>query len=246
MTEGFEAAVLLEARGLQKTRSDSERRVEVKLPHLSLSPCAKVALVGPSGSGKSTILALISLATEPDRQGDTDQAFSIGSYDVLRAWEKEDQGLLSRLRAKAIAFLPQRDGLLEFLTVRQNILCCAELAGALPVATMDDIVTALGLTDFLDSLPSKLSGGQRQRAAVACALGRRPALILADEPTAALDADNADRVIKALCAQAETQGAALILATHQLHLVEQFGFDRVEATTHQDEGCIVSVFGAPS
>ncbi|MGB3313205.1 MAG: ATP-binding cassette domain-containing protein, partial [Albidovulum sp.] len=150
--------------------------------------------------------------------------------DVSRAWQKNDQALLSMLRARCVTYLPQRDGLLEFLTIRENILCSAELAGALPVNEIDLLITMLDLDEVLDALPAGLSGGQRQRAAVACALAQRPALILADEPTAALDAENASRVMESLIRLADRSGAAIILATHQLHLVTTYAFNKIIVT----------------
>ena len=172
------------------------------------------------------ILALLAMATNPDEGG----AFKLEGRDVLSAWGSNNQTLLSMLRAQSATYLPQRDGLLEFLTIRENILCSAELANALPISEIDLFVEFLDLGEVLDAMPAGLSGGQRQRAAVACALAQRPALILADEPTAALDAKNASRVMDSLIALADRSGAAIVLATHQLHLVKKYQFTEVMVT----------------
>lgn len=238
MTSGQVSECILRAKRLRKIRFDDDRRFEVCLPGLSLEAGDRVALVGPSGSGKSTILALLAMATDPD-DGD---CFELDGHDVLAAWRKNDQNILSRLRAASATYLPQRDGLLEFLTVRENILCSAELAGALPVEDIDLLVQMLDLDEVLDAMPAGLSGGQRQRGAVACALAQRPALILADEPTAALDASNASRVMDSLISLAERAGAAIVLATHQLHLVAEYGFQQIKVTESGPKSDRVSVF----
>lgn len=196
------------------------RRFTVELPQMRLEPLDRVALVGPSGSGKSTILSLLALATDPDDA----VRFEFCGVNALRAWRNDNQIRLAQLRSFLVAYLPQRDGLLEFLSIRDNILCAAELADALPVDDIDLMVDLLGLSGFLDVKPAGLSGGQRQRAAVACALAQRPRLILADEPTAALDAANASRVMDSLVALADRSQAAIVLATHQLDLVRDYGF----------------------
>lgn len=230
---------VLSVRGLMKSRRDSERSFEVWLPALDLPPGARVALLGESGSGKSTLLSLLALATPPDHA----EAFTFAGVDIPTAWAARDQASLARLRAGAIAYLPQRDGLMEFLTLRQNILCSAELGGALPLRDMGPITQMLGLGDLLEARPAALSGGQRQRGAVACALARNPRLILADEPTAALDADNAVRVVDALCRLGSDLGTALVFATHQPQVLAPHGFRVWAATVGEGPDGPLSVFG---
>lgn len=233
------------AQGLGKMRRDSERCFQVRLPALQLAPGARIALLGESGSGKSTILSLLALATPPDEA----KGFSFCDQDITAAWRKGDQRLLAQLRARKISYLPQRDGLLGFLTLRQNIRCAAELGGQ-PAATpetdphMAQIIDNLGLTRLLDALPATLSGGQRQRAAVACALARRPRAVLADEPTAALDAENARRVVEQLCWLAAEQNAALVFATHQPQLLAEYGFQTLTARIARGPDGECSVFEA--
>jgi putative ABC transport system ATP-binding protein len=240
-----ETSWIVRAQGLTKMRRDKERTFTVHVPKLCLGPKSRVALVGESGSGKSTILSMLALATDPDQA----DHFFVEGFDIISGWTQGVQGgtaRLSALRAQSIAYLPQRDGLLEFLTVRQNINCWAEIAGALPVRDIHQIMDSLRLRELLDSHPASLSGGQRQRAAVACALARRPSLILADEPTAALDAVNAQRVMQALCDLGHRIGAALVLATHQVHLVEAFGFTPLVGVISDKEGTHHSVFETAS
>lgn len=230
---------VLSAHGVSKTRRDSERHFQVHLPDLRIAAGENVALIGESGSGKSTLLSMLALATPPDLA----ESFRFCGMDVSGAWATGDQASLARMRAAAIAYLPQRDGLMEFLTLRQNILCSAELGGALPVPDLLRIAEGLRIADLLDAKPAALSGGQRQRAAVACALARRPQLILADEPTAALDADNARRVVDSLCRMGAELGTALVFATHQPALLAPYGFRVLRADIARTVNGPVSVFG---
>lgn len=243
MTVAARTAPILDARGLGKTRRDSERQFTVQVPTLCLAPGARVALLGESGSGKSTVLSLLALATPPDEA----LAFAFCQQDVAAAWRHNDQARLARLRARGLSYLPQRDGLLGFLTIRQNIRCAATLGGVAPTADrgqMARMTASLGLTPFMDALPAALSGGQRQRAAVACALARRPRAILADEPTAALDTNNARHVVQQLCLLATELGAALVFATHQPQLLTEYGFVALRARILSGPQGTTSVFEA--
>ena len=236
---------VLAMEGVAKTRRDSERAFTLEVPRLRLDAGDRLALVGASGSGKSTLISLLALAADPDAAGRF-EVWGLGTqpFDVAGAWRRGDQTGLTQARARLIAYVPQRDGLMEFLTVEQNVRCAAELAGAPQDAGLAEIMAALGLEALRAAPPARLSGGQRQRAAVACALARRPRLILADEPTAALDAENAARVMESLCRLAEAQGAALVFATHQLHLVAEYGFSTLKADVSGERGSWRSVFAA--
>jgi putative ABC transport system ATP-binding protein len=233
---------VLAMEGVAKTRRDSERAFTLEVPRLTLQAGDRLALVGASGSGKSTLISLLALAADPDAAGRF-EVWGLGTqpFDVAGAWRRGDQAGLTDVRARLIAYVPQRDGLMEFLTVEQNVRCAAELAGPQD-AGLAEIMAALGLEALRDARPARLSGGQRQRAAVACALARRPRLILADEPTAALDAENAARVMESLCRLAEARGAALVFATHQLHLVAEYGFTTLKASVSGERGSWRSVF----
>lgn len=225
-------------RGLSKSRRDTERHFRVCLPHLLMATGDRVALVGESGSGKSTLLSLLALATQPDDAAE----FRFGDADIGAAWRNDDIARLEDLRARSIAYLPQRDGLIEFLSVRQNIQCSAQLGRVLPVRDMDRIAAALGLGELLGAMPAALSGGQRQRAAVACALVRRPRTILADEPTAALDGDNAARVIDCLWQLGDSLGCGMIFATHQPEQLAGRGFRILRAQIERSPGGTASTF----
>jgi putative ABC transport system ATP-binding protein len=166
-----------------------------------------LAIVGPSGCGKSTLLGLI------------------GGLDVPTAGEvwiggREISALSSRhrdlVRRHEIGFVFQADNLLPFLTASENVSVQSSLCGeADSAARSNELLAQMGLAEEADLFPDQLSGGQRQRVAVARALVHGPALIVADEPTGSLDAENATVVVDLLLAAQRTTGATLVLVTHE-------------------------------
>jgi putative ABC transport system ATP-binding protein len=173
---------------------------------LEVEPGTSLAIMGPSGCGKSTLLGLIGGLEAP-----TSGRVSIGGHEISRLSEGER----ARLRREELGFVFQADNLLPFLTATENV----GLQLALDGATNDyqcclDVLVELGLADAVNKLPDQLSGGQRQRVAVARALIHEPHLILADEPTGSLDADNSATVIDLLLAAQTELGATLVVVTH--------------------------------
>jgi putative ABC transport system ATP-binding protein len=173
-----------------------------------------VLLTGPSGSGKTTLLTLIG-ALRAMQQG---QARILGQ-ELAAAREAERVALRSR-----IGFIFQSHNLLGFLTARQNVAMALELQGGLNeaerLARAAEMLAAVGLADHIDKLPAKLSGGQRQRVAVARALVAQPGLILADEPTAALDRASGQEVVHLLRDLARRQGTPILLVTHDPRILD--------------------------
>jgi putative ABC transport system ATP-binding protein len=193
------------------------------VPSLDIRPGAKLAFVGESGSGKSTLLELLSMILRPSRCG----AFSFQplagghSHDIGAAWDSGDTDSLTDLRSRHIGYVLQNGGLLPYLTVRENI----ELSRRLLALPLEDCARRwaekLGIGQQLDKLPATLSVGQRQRVAIARALVHEPSVVIADEPTAAIDPLNAERIMKLLTALADELGVALIIATHAHDLVRR-------------------------
>ncbi|MFV3074866.1 ABC transporter ATP-binding protein [Niveispirillum fermenti] len=238
------AGAVLEVRELTARRADAERRFELHVPSLSLSAGQRVALVAPSGSGKSTLLDTIACARAPDHAvrftlsapdgaasdnvvpgGTAAEGMATeGMVDVLAAWRRRSESGLARIRARLLGYVHQRGGLLGFLTVAENIGLSLRLAGIQDPDRAGVLAGQLGIADLLDALPAALSVGQRQRVAIARALAHRPPLVLADEPTAALDPDRARDVMAALCDMADRHGTALLVASHDRPLLERFGF----------------------
>ena len=181
---------------------------------LSVDPGEVVLLTGPSGSGKTTLLTLIG-ALRAMQQG---SCIVLGK-ELMGASEAERVALRRR-----IGFIFQHHNLLGFLTARQNVAMALELDTASTEPDRLDrasaMLEAVGLTDYADTVPAKLSGGQRQRVAVARALVARPGLILADEPTAALDRQTGQDVVRLMRDLAKRNGMPILLVTHDPRILD--------------------------
>lgn len=218
---------------LYRMTAVSRRRVqgdsvfELQIPQLAVEPGQVVALVGESGCGKSTLLDLLALVLEPTAVESflfyPPQADAAEDLAVLWAQGREDD--LARLRRAHMGYVLQTGGLLPFLTVRQNILLPGQIAGE-AVAGLGALASRLGIAECLDRPPSALSVGQRQRVAIARAIAHRPALVLADEPTAAVDRARARQVMSDLARLARETGTAVVVVTHDWPLIEPLA-DRV-------------------
>ena len=179
------------------------------------------ALLGPSGSGKSTLLLSISLILEPS----TGRIVMNGREVYNGGWTGID---VRRFRRENIGFIFQSHNLIPFLTARENVALVMQLNG---VRRREAARRALELLDYLEigrraeSLPANLSGGEQQRVAIGRALANQPPLILADEPTAALDTDRGTKVMGLLRKIARERGSAVITVTHDRRMIE--GFDTV-------------------
>jgi len=180
-----------------------------------------VAVMGPSGSGKSTLLNLVAGLDRP-----TGGTVEVAGENLGRLSERR----LARFRRANIGIIFQFFHLLEELTVRDNVLLPAQLAGT-PSATAKaraaDLLDALGIADKANAYPARLSGGQRQRAAIARALMNRPALLLADEPTGAVDARTGAQVTEVL-RDLGRGGQTLLLVTHDRALAARCSSRTVE------------------
>jgi putative ABC transport system ATP-binding protein len=181
---------------------------------LTVGPGEIVLLTGPSGSGKTTLLTLIGAL----------RAMQQGSCQVLGqelAGATEAQRVALRRR---IGFIFQSHNLLGFLTARQNVAMALELDASTTeqgrLTRAGAILEAVGLADRADAVPRKLSGGQRQRVAVARALVGDPGLILADEPTAALDRQSGGEVVRLLRDLAKRRGVPILLVTHDPRILD--------------------------
>ncbi|MDH6133475.1 putative ABC transport system ATP-binding protein [Kitasatospora sp. MAA4] len=172
-----------------------------------------LAVLGPSGSGKSTLLNLVAGLDKPSEGSVT--------VDGLRVDEMSEAGL-ARYRRDRIGMVFQFFNLLDDLTVEDNVLLPAQLAGmSRPVARRRaaELLERLGIDRHVRAFPGRLSGGERQRVAVARALMNRPALLLADEPTGALDSASAADV-RELLTGLNADGQTIVLVTHDTALAQ--------------------------
>jgi ABC-type lipoprotein export system ATPase subunit len=212
---------LVEVRGVSKSFRTGDHKVRVlDGVHLSVAAQESVAIVGPSGSGKSTLLNLLGTLDQPD-QG----TIVIDGKNLSMMAGDE----LARFRNRNIGFVFQSHHLLPHLTVLENalvpVLAQASEAGEEVLLRATQLLQRVGLADREKHLPGRLSGGERQRVAVVRALINRPRLILADEPTGALDRVSAAEVGRLLIELNREHGITLIVATHSEELAARM--DRV-------------------
>lgn len=187
---------------------------------------AKLALIGESGSGKSTLLELLAMILTPtgSRVFTFRPLAGSDAHDVAALWRDGRSDELGTLRSRYIGYVLQYGGLLPYLSVRRNIELPRRLLDLPLDGVADDLARRLGIAQQLDKLPATLSVGQRQRAAIARALAHEPPIVIADEPTAAIDPLRAERIVALLADLTEQLGVTLILATHAQDLVRRGGF----------------------
>jgi putative ABC transport system ATP-binding protein len=184
---------------------------------------SSVAITGPSGGGKSTLLGVIGGLARP-----TSGSVRIGDSEISELAENDR----SDFRRSHIGFVYQADNLLPFLTLLENVGLQLALDGeASGTGKSLAALASLGLAGLAYRLPDNLSGGQRQRAAVARAIVHRPKIILADEPTGALDEANAVGVIDLLLEMQREIGATLIMVTH-----DRDAASRLDRQIHLQDG----------
>jgi putative ABC transport system ATP-binding protein len=212
-------APLVSLRGISKHFGEGETRIDaLRDISLDVSPGEVVALRGPSGSGKTTLLNVIACILDPSA------GFMELDGEVVYdgRWLRRD---LRRLRLDKIGFVFQFHNLLPFLDATDNVAIVLQLAGYEPADARE---RAVALLDYLEvgnrrnAFPAKLSGGEAQRVAIARALANRPRIILADEPTAALDSKRAQIVMDLLRKLALDQDAAVIAVTHDEKIFDRF------------------------
>lgn len=185
-------------------------------------PGELVAILGPSGSGKTTLLTCIGLINEPTHG----RVVIDGTTVADGGWQNGID--LKRMRREKLGFIFQAHNLIPFLTAQENVMVALEINGL----TRNDakkrsveLLNALNLGHRINNYPAALSGGESQRVAIARALANRPKVILADEPTAALDTENGKNVMELLKKLAVENHSAIMVVTHDHRMVENF--DRI-------------------
>ncbi len=180
-----------------------------------VGPGEAVAIMGPSGSGKSTLLNLIAGMDRP-----TSGAVRVGDERV----DKLSEAGAARYRRRQVGMIFQFFNLLDDMTVMDNVLLPAQLAGVKASsarARAEELIGALRISHRRDAYPARLSGGERQRVAIARALVNRPALLLADEPTGAVDTATGDEIGRLLL-DLNAAGQTLIVVTHSPDLANRY------------------------
>lgn len=211
-------SLVVEASGLTKIYGSGNTEViALRNVALSLARGEVAALLGPSGAGKSTLLTALGLIRPPD-----------AGRIVIEGKVVFDGRLLVDARVfrrKHLGFIFQKANLIPFLTAVENVQLAMEINDASPrearKRTME-LLEYLGVADRANHLPSKLSGGQQQRVAIARALVNRPSLLLADEPTAALDSVRGRQVMELFRNVAHEQNTGVIVVTHDHRALDVF------------------------
>ena len=213
---------VVEVEGVSKTFGSGDLAVQALKPcSFSVQPGELAALLGPSGSGKSTLLLAISLILEP-----TTGRIVVGGQEIYNhGWTGVDD---RAFRRRNIGFIFQQHNLIPFLTAQENVALMMQLNGASrrdAARRAKDLLGYLEIGHRAESLPANLSGGEQQRVAIGRALANEPPLILADEPTAALDTERGTKVMGLLHKIARERRSAVIAVTHDHRMIE--GFDTV-------------------
>ncbi|MFV9691774.1 MAG: ABC transporter ATP-binding protein [Desulfobacteria bacterium] len=188
-----------------------------------------VALLGPSGSGKSTFLTAVGLINPP-----TSGRIKIRGQLMLNG--PQPMVDLKSIRRKYLGFVFQRSNLIPFLSARENVQIALEINGYSPQDSRKralEVLNELGMGDRADNFPSMLSGGQQQRVAISRALANQPVVILADEPTAALDSHLGRQVMELFRDLAHKHGTGVIIVTH-----DQRALDVFDAIYEMEDGII--------
>lgn len=202
-------------KNISKNYQDGEQVIEVlKNVSLEVAQGEFVAIVGPSGAGKSTFLSIAGALLSP-----TEGEIAIGGTTLNNMSEKA----LTKVRLNKVGFIFQGANLIPYLNVRDQLLVIAELSGEKGSAAKeraDKLLQELGLTARQNNYPESLSGGEKQRVAIARALMNDPDIILADEPTASLDANRGHKVVQMIADEVKRKNKAAIMVTHDERVLD--------------------------
>ncbi len=236
---------IVSIKNLVKRRSAGNEVFELHVPKFSIQRGTFVAIVGESGCGKSTLLDMLGLVLKPTSanvfhfKGDAGE----GLVDVMDIWRSANERELARLRREHIGYVLQTGGLLPFLTIKKNAQLVSRLKGLRHTdEKINRLAQQLGIAkknnqygnhdtnkqsqqdngisiDIMEKKPAKVSGGQRQRAAILRALASQPDVIIADEPTAAVDKRRAVQIVSIFKQLALSENASVVMVTHDTELV---------------------------
>ncbi|EIM2228804.1 ABC transporter ATP-binding protein [Listeria monocytogenes] len=202
-------------KNISKNYQDGEQVIEVlKNVSLEVAQGEFVAIVGPSGAGKSTFLSIAGALLSP-----TEGEIAIGGKVLNDLTSKE----LTKVRLDKVGFIFQGANLIPYLNVRDQLLVIVELSGEKGRGAKekaDELLKELGLTARENNYPESLSGGEKQRVAIARALMNDPDIILADEPTASLDANRGHKVVQMIADEVKRKNKAAIMVTHDERVLD--------------------------
>ena len=205
----------IRVRGVSKTYAEGSQRVSaLEEIDLDVRRGEVLLLMGPSGSGKTTLLSIMGCILRP----------SNGSVQVAGIETATmSQGKLPAVRLRHIGFVFQAFNLFPTLTVGENVEVALDLKGIRGAKAREQargLLAEVGIAEKFNTLPADLSGGQKQRVALARALAGDPEVLLADEPTAALDSHTGRNVMELMCDLAHKRGRAVVIVTHDNRILD--------------------------
>lgn len=229
--------VIYQLSKVNKSRQAEGARFHLSVPDLHISHGDKIALIGESGCGKSTLLDMLTFISSPTdsdqfRFSPTDQTKPV---DIAGLWRNRRANDLAQLRKRYIGYVMQTGGLLPYLTVRDNINLSRHVLELPDDGTVDKLAGDLGISSHLNKLPGSLSIGERQRVAIGRALAHKPAIVIADEPTASLDPFAAKTIMTLFIDLAEEFQVTLIIASHAWRNLRNLGLRRFSYNIRRTE-----------
>jgi ABC-type lipoprotein export system ATPase subunit len=203
---------MIETHNVTRSYGNVEKIYALDGVSLHVAPGELVAIMGPSGSGKSTLLNILGALDQP-----TSGEVFVNGQNLTKIKNSDD------FRAKTVGFIFQLHNLLPTMTAKENIEIpmVGQLSPRARNERSRELLKMVGLEDRMDHLPGQLSGGQRQRVAIARCLANNPPLILADEPTGALDSVNGQEVMQLLRDLNQSRGTTFVVVTHDLSVARQ-------------------------
>lgn len=218
---------------------------QLLIRRLQIAKGARLAFTGPSGCGKSTTLDLLGLSLAPANASQflfaPDESCPVSITDL---WENNETDKLATLRAGYFGYVLQSGELLPFLQTGENMLLTAKMAGIDQTeaeATAHDLATRMDIDHLWYAMPQTLSVGERQRAAIVRSLTAKPQIIIADEPTAALDPLHAEKVMEAFLQCLDNYQSALILATHNTSWAKNGGLIELPIQLEQTANGVTAI-----
>lgn len=230
-------------RNLRFQRKSSENEFVLEIEKLDIGCGELLAFVGASGCGKSTLIDILAflLGHHGADAFDFCPAPRAGVADMTLL-QGQRSNFLAAMRRNYIGYVPQIGGLVPSLSALNNIELPCRLSGRYDASYIRHLVSVLRLEGCLGSKPSQLSVGERQRVAIARAIAHRPSVIIADEPTAALDPHNSASVMRLFTELVRSQGNTLVLVSHDRDSLAKLGIREIELFPRMEGQRIISSF----
>lgn len=208
-------------------RPSSDGDFVLEIEQLEIKAGETIAFVGPSGCGKSTLIDILAFLLKHDGAEQFLFTPAENTFDLSDETELKSN-YFSNLRKKYIGYVPQVGGLVPSLSVQQNIELPGKLLGGADFENIEKVMSSLNILKCRNKRPDSLSVGERQRAAIARALSHSPPVIIADEPTAALDPNNSSRVMDLFLELAHSAGTTLLLVSHDHQRLSDLNLTEIE------------------